>query len=552
MQPSNPSISSPNESEFPRRFGPYVLVSYLGEGGMGRVYLALTHTPAGEQLCVLKRFGNPRSRFSPEQLLENQERFRREAELTIALSHPCIARTFSSVNDGPQSYLVQEFIDGMTMDYLTSSLTTDGEHFSIPLAAHIATQIARALAYVHEFRGLGLVHRDLTPSNVMFAQSGEVKVIDFGIAKATLADDSLTRPHILVGKQFWTAPEVVNGQRVDRRADLYALGLLFWYLLSGRDPEGQPDGAGAVLSPPSAFNPEVSANLDAIVIKAIHPNPIHRFQTAAEFLDAVTPLIPAGYDGAKELTHQVFRYESALKKDAIASDVARARSLLEPATSTSGSVWKHKPLLFSALLALLAATAAATLGIILWPISKPTKISDVTSSRTPIGVKQSPSESPSPPAPSPGEAGRGLGRGAVSGQPPQPSLLPASRGEGVADFPAPASPIHKTIPRPTKTTHETMPQSDTPPQPGPDELMVAAMDSFEAENFPQALKLARAAAKQGGGAKAYVLIGTCLSLAKDYPAARAAFEHALRLSPGNAEAKRLLEQLRREFENESP
>ena len=535
MQPSNPSISSPNESEFPRRFGPYVLVSYLGEGGMGRVYLALTHTPAGEQLCVLKRFGNPRSRFSPEQLLENQERFRREAELTIALSHPCIARTFSSVNDGPQSYLVQEFIDGMTMDYLTSSLTTDGEHFSIPLAAHIATQIARALAYVHEFRGLGLVHRDLTPSNVMFAQSGEVKVIDFGIAKATLADDSLTRPHILVGKQFWTAPEVVNGQRVDRRADLYALGLLFWYLLSGRDPEGQPDGAGAVLSPPSAFNPEVSANLDEIVIKAIHPNPNRRFQTAAEFLDAVTPLIPAGYDGAKELTHQVFRYESALKKDAIASDVARARSLLEPATSTSGSVWKHKPLLFSALLALLAATAAATLGIILWPISKPTKISDGTSSRTPA----------LPPLPTP------VPPPVVAPKPPSlPEQFLPPRPPSVA--PAPASPIHKTIPRPTKTAHETMPQPDTPPQPGPDELMVAAMDSFEAENFPQALKLARAAAKQGGGAKAYVLIGTCLSLAKDYPAARAAFEHALRLSPGNAEAKRLLEQLRREFENESP
>jgi serine/threonine protein kinase len=317
-----------------------VLASYLDEGGMGRVYLALTRSRRGEQLCVLKKFGNPRSRFSAEQVRENQERFRRESEISLALLHPCIGRTLSSVADGPESYLVQEFIDGMTLDQLVSSLTTDSEHLAIPLVAHIAAQIARALDYVHDYRGLGLVHRDLTPSNVMLAQSGDVKVIDFGIAKATLADDSLTRPHVLVGKPLWTAPEVVDGQKVDRRADLYALGLLFWHLLSRQDPEGHLDASGGSLPPPSTFNPEVSSAIDGIVQRAIHANPNRRFQTAAEFLDAISPLIPPGYDGAKALAHQVYRYESALKKEAIAGDVARARPLLAAIPPVSGPSWK--------------------------------------------------------------------------------------------------------------------------------------------------------------------------------------------------------------------
>jgi serine/threonine protein kinase len=525
MQPISEGTSSSTEGHLPRRLGPYVLLSYLDEGGMGRVYLALARTPGGEQLCVLKRLGNPRSRFSPEQIRENQERFRREAEITMALSHPCIARTFGTVQEGADAYLVQEFVDGMTMDYLTSSLTTGGERFPLPLAAHIATEIARALAYVHDFRGVGLVHRDLTPANVMLAQTGEVKVIDFGIAKATLADDSLTRPHVLVGKPFWTAPEVVAGQSVDRRADLYALGLLLWYLLSGNDPEECLDSASAQLPAPSSFNPQVSAELDRIVAKALHPNPSRRFQSAGEFLDALKPAIPAGYDGPRALARQVFRYESALKKDGIAKDIARARPLLGPSVAA-------KPRRGRRALALLIVLPAIAGGIYLWSRFK---------QDPPGSGGGSLPTSPQPPAPPPLP-------------PPPPPPAPPTASSPAPLLGSPSAPLLPPAPRASsrKPPRESSPSSGTAAQPAADELLAAARESFEMESFSEALRLARAAAKQGAGAKAHILIGTCLSIAKDHQGARAAFEQALRLSPGNAEAKRLLDELLRKPPNKTP
>ena len=219
----------------------------------------------------------------------------------------------------------------MTLDYFMGALSggSPEQHLPIALATHIAIQIADALAYLHEFKGLGLIHRDLTATNVMLSQKGEVKVIDFGIAKATIADDGLTQPNLVVGKPLWTAPEVRQGKKPDRRTDLYALGLLYWYLLSGEDPTDHLDETPtAQLPPPSTFRAEIPGALDGLVVQAVHAHPDRRFQTAQEFHLAIARFLPKGYPGVSELATIVRRYQLTSEDEFFAELVNRARPLL--------------------------------------------------------------------------------------------------------------------------------------------------------------------------------------------------------------------------------
>jgi serine/threonine protein kinase len=529
MEESFPESSS-DESVFPRTFGPYVLVNPLGEGGMGRVYLALTRDRRGEHLYVVKRFGNPRARFTPAQILENQERFRHEADITKALCHPCIARTFYSVHQGPASYLVQEFIHGLTLDYLVSLINP--QQMPVPLVAHIVAQIAGALHYVHEFRNMGLIHRDLTAENVMFSRAGEVKVIDFGIAKATVLDETLTRPHIIVGKPLWTAPEVAEGMKPDRRADLYALGLLFWHLLSGRNPESAINIETHALPPPSTLNPEVSAHLDGIVRKALRQDPNHRFQSAEEFLREVIPLIPKGYQGTKELAHLVVGYDLTRAMDYFNARVAKARPLLEQVASDRLPLLKLKRLIVA--IASIAFFLAIGTALVFRATSSTLSVQNV--SPPPI------SSMPSPPVPVPSEPPLPKVSEAIpmrpqttplaSETPPPPRPSPRSRQSRVVNARAP----HAEMP------HEIVDANSQ--NPAPEKLLAAALEAINRSQLDQALDFAQLAAQHGAGPKAYILSARILSLKQDRAGAQAALETALRLSPGNRQATYLLEQLK--------
>ncbi len=492
---------------------------------MGRVFLALERTATGDHLVVIKRFGNPRSRFTPEQILENQERFVREAEISSALSHPCIARTLRFVQQGPDSYLVQEYVHGMTVDYLVGSLAGDEERIPIPLAVHIATEIARALAYLHDFRNLGLVHRDLTSANVMIARNGEVKVIDFGIAKATLGpDDSLTRPHVLVGKPLWTAPELIAGRKPDRRADLYSLGLILWQLLTGRDPAEQLAN-GQALPPPSTFNPTVSAACDRLVTRAVHPRPEARFQTAPELLDQLEALLPIDFYGPRQLSEFLVAREGFQKEEFFGELVKGAGALFDvPSMSLSLPTRKSRVLPVSLVLLALVA-AGITIGILTRaptvrtmavpvPVVKPTLIPSLPDRSSPDSF------SPPPPSPSPPSSDTAL---IASPPPPKPSLPKlAKQSPRLHDYPKDSTPTVK------KT---------------PEDLLEDAIAAFSASDSRTALELARASANQRPSAEAYILIGRIL-FKSDPNAAQTALEKALRLAPDNPQAKRLLESLR--------
>jgi serine/threonine protein kinase len=517
------------EGPLPRLLGPYVLASQLGEGGMGRVYLALSRDKHGEHLQVVKRFGNPRAQFTTTQILENQERFRREAELTMEMSHPSIARTFTSVHHGSASYLVQEFIHGFTLDHLLVDMQ---EHLlPIPLAAHIVVQIAGALQYVHAFRGMGLIHRDLTAENVMFSRTGEVKVIDFGIAKATLLDETLTKPNIVVGKPLWTAPEVAEGAKPDHRADLYALGMLSWYLFSGHNPEGFLDETHPSLPSPSRFNPEVSAHIDAIVAKALHPNPKQRFQTAQELLDVVSPLIPEGYQGAKELARLVVGYQPVLELDYLNAMIAATRPLLDQICPAPKPFARRK--VFPIAILLVAAAFAIGTAVLLRAKSRQHS-GDTTAPRLPSPIPSSPPVSPKIPA--------------------QPTPLPSEPSPQVPPPHQTQAPLPVVAPSPTahlrkgtgRRNHHADTDSLTEHSSSdltPEQLIDDALEAFTHSKFSEALAMARASIKIRPEPTAYVLIGRVL-FESDPAGAQDALDTALRLAPGNRQAARLLEELK--------
>lgn len=531
MSPSKQASWPSDETTFPRRFGPYVLVTYLGEGGMGRVYLALERIHTGDRLVVIKRFGNPHSRFTPEQIRENQERFAREAQISSSLDHPCIARTLHFVPQGTDSYLVQEFIHGMTVEYLAGSLADEDARIPTPLALHIVTEIARALAYLHDFRNLGLVHRDLTSANVMVSRAGDVKVIDFGIAKATLADDdSLTRPNVLIGKPMWTAPEVLAGAKPDRRADIYALGLIAWQLLTGRDPAEQL-ASGHSLPLPSSFNAAIGAEYDRLVVRAVEPRPEARFQTAREFLAQLDLLLPADFDGPGKLGQLLHTRERFGQKEFFDESVERARALFLDAPSTTTAVPTKRRWLIPTGAALLGLIGIGVFALVRGGSGQPAIISPPPSMPPPTRPP-SPAELPDTSAPA-ATLEPSLPPDNTPVSPPPPST-PPSRTPAVSPSPRHAKPIGhgpEREPEPAPAVRKT-----------PQDLLDEALDAYSAADTEAALRLARASIAERPSAEAYVLIGRILK--KSNPAAAgAALEKALKLEPANLQAKRLWEAL---------
>lgn len=523
MIPDKLSEPSSDDGALPRRLGSYVLVCRLGEGGMGRVYLALSREQGRVRPCVVKRFGNPRSDFTPEQIEENRLRFRREAAISMALSHPCIARTHHCVDQGDEFYLVEEFVDGMTLEHLGSSMAERDEHFSLPLAAYIAGELARALDYLHEFRGVGLIHRDLSPSNVMFSKRGQVKIIDFGIAKATFAADIVSRPHVLIGKPTWTAPEVIAGQAADRRADLYALGLLFWSMLSRRFPDGQRAG-WCPWPGPSTFNLDVPPALDSIVLTAIHRDPGNRFQTAREFFEAVAPFSASPEHGQGVLAHLVSCFRPSQDERAFADAVRRGRRLIlatdRPRSALCSPGRRRLALALLVALPMLAAGVGA---------SRKSK-----SALPPAPVVHAPAE---------GQKETAVGEGSA------PAAKATSSPAPTASPPAASTPAPAPSPRAVARRRRSVQKAPTVPSAGTSLLSATAMLDEAVEAISQgdtvsALALARASAKAHASPAAFVMVGRLL-FESDPAEARAALESALELSPADQEAEKLLAALAR-------
>ncbi|MGH3800640.1 MAG: Stk1 family PASTA domain-containing Ser/Thr kinase [Pseudonocardiaceae bacterium] len=215
-----------------------------------------------------------------------QYRFRREAQNAAALNHPAIVAVYDTGETaseyGPLPYIVMEFVDGRT---LRDIVKTEGP-MDEQRAMETMADICAALDFSHRN---GIIHRDVKPANVMITIAGAVKVMDFGIARALADGQGVTQTAAVIGTAQYLSPEQARGEQVDARSDVYAAGCVLYELVTG-DPPFTGDSPVAVAyqhvredpTPPSQHNPEVSAAMDAVVLKAMSKNPANRYQSAAE------------------------------------------------------------------------------------------------------------------------------------------------------------------------------------------------------------------------------------------------------------------------------
>jgi eukaryotic-like serine/threonine-protein kinase len=273
--------------------GDHEVIGTLGSGGMGHVY-KVRHTISHrvEAMKVLLP-GRPATE-------EIAQRFLREIRLLASLDHPNIAALHTAHRHEGELIMIMEFIEGQT---LREKL--DANSVMMGKSVDYIQQVLSGLAYAH---ARGIIHRDIKPSNIMINREDRVKLVDFGLAFPTLGSD-VTRPGAILGSLHYMSPEQVMGEQLDARSDLYSVGVTLYQLLTGRLPF---DGAGeyaiasshlrALAADPISINPNIPPQLSEAVTKSLAKSPDNRFQTAADFLEAVrairwdeatTLLIPA-------------------------------------------------------------------------------------------------------------------------------------------------------------------------------------------------------------------------------------------------------------------
>jgi serine/threonine protein kinase len=286
----NPAVS-PEGANGPssRELGKYRLIAEIGRGGMGVVHLAVLRGLEGfRKLVVVKE-------LRPE-VLDTEAcvaMFMAEARVAARLNHPNIVQTIEVGADAARRFIAMEYLDGQPLQQIVQRALKQSNRMSLRMHLGIIVDVLTALDYAHELRDfdgrpLGVVHRDVSPQNVMVTYEGQTKLLDFGISKTTDAMHE-TRDGVLQGKMRYMAPEQASGASVDRRADLFAVGAMLWEAVVGHRPwEGMTDGAvlqslitGAVPRVRDAW-PEVDPNLASIVERAMSVEPDARYSTAGE------------------------------------------------------------------------------------------------------------------------------------------------------------------------------------------------------------------------------------------------------------------------------
>lgn len=288
------------------------MVSLLGRGGMGEVFLA--RAPGVQRPVVIKRI---LSTMVPDgDILRG---FLDETRIAARLRHPHIIRIDELGEVEGEWYIRMEYVEGASLGQVMKAAAKAGEYVSLNACLYVAGSIASALEHAHnardpEGRPLHVVHRDVTPHNVLLGRSGAVKLIDFGVARAEQRFQ-FTSPGLVKGKLAYMSPEQADGKKVDGRTDLFALGICLWESLTGRRlfrgetvPETLQRLVTCQVAPPSMYRADVPPEVDALCLKALAREPEGRFQRAADFVEAIDTVCDQ-----YELT-QGARYVGALVK----------------------------------------------------------------------------------------------------------------------------------------------------------------------------------------------------------------------------------------------
>ena len=272
----------------PAKFGRYTLLHPLGRGGMAEVYLAEVVGP-----------GTFRKRVAIKRLLPHHAANRRfvsmmrdEAKIAAAIRHPHVAQVLDFGEVEGQHYIAMEFIDGVDLATVLRTLKAGDARLALDAAVYVAACIAHGLHAAHTLEHAA-IHRDVSPHNVLVSYEGAVKLIDFGVAKAT-NNSTKTKSGVIKGKLQYMSPEQAQAKEVDARADVFSLGMTLYKMLTGRLPfTGQNEYQiyDQILrkkpARPKALRPELPAVVDAIVLKSLRKDPARRFQTAGEMAEVL-------------------------------------------------------------------------------------------------------------------------------------------------------------------------------------------------------------------------------------------------------------------------
>ena len=348
----------------------YKLGELLGRGGMAEVR-------RGVDLRLDRPVAVKRLKAELAADPSFQERFRREAHAVAILNHPGIAAVYDSgeetdpANGVAVPYIVMEMVEGTTL----RSILTDSGPMPVRRALEITNVVLQALAHSH---ASGIVHRDIKPANIMVTANGGIKVMDFGIARATETTSGLTGTSVVVGTAQYLSPEQAQGGHVDLRSDIYSTGCLLYELLTGRPPFLGDSAISLayqhvreVPEPPSQLVPELGADVDALLAKALAKDPADRYQSAVEMAAEIDRILQ-GQPGLA----------SAQRESDVETQQAPAVPVPQPATGVESGVTRSLP---AAMIAAGSAAGATSVGAT--SVATP---SEVASSTTDTSVAASP------------------------------------------------------------------------------------------------------------------------------------------------------------------
>lgn len=306
-------------------FGRYLILDHLVDGGMAKIYRARFLGEKADKIVAIKMvqpaFNNDKN---------FQEMFDNELKLAFALHHPNICQTYDYGKYKGTWYTAMEYIDGKNLKQFLDRLKKRNESFPIHLVTYIVSQVCQGLYYAHTFtekltgEHYNIIHRDISPHNIMVTYDGAIKVIDFGIAKTELASES-TQAGTIKGKLSYLAPEYIEGVELDQRYDMFAVGITLWEMLCGKKLFSGTNDLNVInqirecnIPAPSSINPTVSKELDHIVLKALNRDRDLRYRDMNAFSRALLRFLYTHYPDFNPLDVADFSrdiFADEIKKD---------------------------------------------------------------------------------------------------------------------------------------------------------------------------------------------------------------------------------------------
>jgi len=327
-KPRVPSRSTQKKEEsagysdgFPQVFGKYVLLRPMARGGMGELFLAAAGEVGGfEKLCVVKKVLHSLSEAAVHR------RFLDEAKVVVRLNHANLVQVFDAGKVDEEYYLAMELVEGKDLRAVWNRCAQLHRRIPVDVAIFVIREVMRGLDYVHDALDLNLVHRDISPPNILVGYRGDVKLTDFGLAKSSIKRE-MTSPGVVFGRYSYLSPEQAKGLPADRRTDIYATAIVLWELLTGRQlfpstNRSHQDALSAVrdpkVKPPSQVVPGVPAGMDEIVLRGLAKSPADRYESAGVFRSSLSDILARDYpkcnaDRVAEFMADIFAREVKLE-----------------------------------------------------------------------------------------------------------------------------------------------------------------------------------------------------------------------------------------------